>query len=121
VVAFYVFALPVALFLGFYMQLGVLGLFSGMGLGPLVQTLLYGALVARMDWGREAARAAALAMKEEAAVLERRLLEAASSVGRLRLNGQGSGPDEDELPELLPISPGEPPPLRRLSSDERPS
>lgn len=62
-VAFYVFALPVALFLGFYMGWGVMGLFAGMGLGPLVQSLLYGTLVAKMDWGKEANRAATLAMK----------------------------------------------------------
>ena len=46
-VAFYIFALPLALFLAFYVRWGVVGLFAGMGLGPLVQTLLYGWLVLR--------------------------------------------------------------------------
>ena len=46
-VAFYVFAMPLALFLGFYLELGVIGLFAGMGLGPVMQTLLYGWLVLR--------------------------------------------------------------------------
>lgn len=46
-VAFYVFAMPLALFLGFYAGWGVLGLFAGMGLGPIIQTLLYGWLVLR--------------------------------------------------------------------------
>ena len=46
-VAFYVFAMPLALFLGFYLGWGVIGLFAGMGLGPVMQTLLYGWLVLR--------------------------------------------------------------------------
>ncbi len=46
-VAFYVFAMPLALFLAFYAGWGVLGLFAGMGLGPIIQTLLYGWLVLR--------------------------------------------------------------------------
>ena len=46
-VAFYIFALPLALFLAFYVRWGVVGLFAGMGMGPLVQTLLYGWLVLR--------------------------------------------------------------------------
>ena len=46
-VAFYIFALPLALFLAFYVHWGVVGLFAGMGMGPLVQTLLYGWLVLR--------------------------------------------------------------------------
>ena len=45
--AFYVFAMPLALFLGFYLGWGVIGLFAGMGLGPVMQTLLYGWLVLR--------------------------------------------------------------------------
>lgn len=45
--AFYVFAMPLALFLAFYVGWGVLGLFAGMGLGPIIQTLLYGWLVLR--------------------------------------------------------------------------
>ena len=46
-VAFYAFAMPLALFLGFYLGWGVIGLFAGMGLGPVMQTLLYGWLVLR--------------------------------------------------------------------------
>ncbi len=41
------FAMPLALFLVFYLGWGVIGLFAGMGLGPVMQTLLYGWLVLR--------------------------------------------------------------------------
>ena len=46
-IAFYVFAMPLALFLAFYMHWGVMGLFAGMGVGPVIQTILYGWLVLR--------------------------------------------------------------------------
>ena len=75
-VAFYLLAMPLALFLAFYMHLGVVGLFIGLGTGPLVQSLLYSIVVYRLDWGSEACKAMDLASKEEAAVLERTLSEA---------------------------------------------
>ncbi len=79
VVAFYIFALPLAVFLGFYCGWNVIGLFAGMGLGPFVQTILYGALVARLDWGKESKKAAMLAGREEAEVMVRRLSESMSA------------------------------------------
>lgn len=56
-VAFYVFALPLSLALGFGARMGVVGLFLGMGAGPVVQSVLYAAVVGRMDWRKEAAKA----------------------------------------------------------------
>lgn len=72
-VAFYVFALPLSLALGFGARMGVVGLFLGMGAGPVVQSVLYAVVVGRMDWRSEAARAVVLAAKEEAAVLQHRV------------------------------------------------
>ncbi|CAL8463544.1 g3078 [Coccomyxa elongata] len=87
VVAFYIFALPLAVFLGFYCGWNVIGLFAGMGLGPFVQTILYGALVARLDWGKESKKAAMLAGREEAEIMIRRLSESMSAAERLLTSG----------------------------------
>lgn len=87
VVAFYIFALPLAGFLGFYCEWGVLGLFAGMGVGPFVQTVLYGTLVAFLDWEGISKRAADLAQMEETAVVVRRLSESMSAAERLLTSG----------------------------------
>ncbi|EIE27606.1 MATE efflux family protein [Coccomyxa subellipsoidea C-169] len=87
VVAFYIFALPLAAFLGFYCQWDVTGLFAGMGMGPFVQSILYGLLVLRLDWKKESNKAAELAGREEAEVLIRRLSESMSAAERLLTNG----------------------------------
>ncbi len=86
-VAFYIFALPLAAFLGFYCQWDVTGLFAGMGMGPFVQSILYGLLVLRLDWKKESNKAAELAGREEAEVLIRRLSESMSAAERLLTNG----------------------------------
>ena len=79
-VAFYLLAMPLALFLAFYAHLGVVGLFIGLGTGPMVQSLLYSVVVYRLDWGKEASRAVDLASKEEAAVLTRTVSEASQGL-----------------------------------------
>lgn len=48
---------PVACMLGFWAKQGVQGLYSGMILGPLIQTLSYLALILRLHWGQEVAAA----------------------------------------------------------------
>lgn len=87
VVAFYIFGLPLAVFLGFYCQWDVTGLFAGMGIGPFVQTFLYGWLVLRLDWKKESSKAAELAEREEAEVVVRRLSSSMSAAERLLTNG----------------------------------
>eukprot|EP00892_Ulva_mutabilis_P009491 jgi/Ulvmu1/6914/UM031_0121.1 len=53
-VAYYVVAVPVATCVAFLSPLWVYGLYLGLSLGPLVQSLLYGALILTVDWPREA-------------------------------------------------------------------
>ena len=57
--AYYVFAVPVAVCLGFLMSLWVYGLYLGLSLGPLIQSILYLRLIWGVDWRRESAAAAA--------------------------------------------------------------
>jgi MATE family multidrug resistance protein len=45
---------PVAILLGFYFKLGVAGLYSGMVLGPAIQTACYLALIWKLSWSHEA-------------------------------------------------------------------
>lgn len=57
VVAYWLLAVPVACALGFWAKLGVVGFYSGMVLGPMVQSGAYLLLILRLHWGREAAAA----------------------------------------------------------------
>lgn len=57
--AYYIFAVPVALCLGFLTSLWVYGLYLGLSIGPLLQSILYMRLIWFIDWRREAATAAA--------------------------------------------------------------
>ena len=52
--AYYIFAVPLALVLGFLTPLWVYGLYLGLAVGPLVQAVLYMRLIWRIDWRREA-------------------------------------------------------------------
>jgi MATE family multidrug resistance protein len=45
---------PVALLLGFHFKLGVQGMYGGMTLGPLLQTIAYLALILKLSWADEA-------------------------------------------------------------------
>ena len=56
-VAYYIFAMPVSIALGFLTPLWVYGLYLGISLGPLVQTLLYGVLILTVDWRRDSRHA----------------------------------------------------------------
>ena len=40
--------------LGFYFKLGVQGFYSGMTLGPAIQTVAYLALILKLSWAHEA-------------------------------------------------------------------
>ncbi|KAL4857142.1 Protein DETOXIFICATION 15 [Chlorella vulgaris] len=53
-VAYNCVAVPVAILLGFYFKLGVAGLYSGMVLGPAIQTACYLALIGKLSWSHEA-------------------------------------------------------------------
>lgn len=55
---FYCVAVPLALYLGFVRHMGVVGMWLGMLAGPVMQTLAYGTVLYRIDWEREAQRAA---------------------------------------------------------------
>ncbi|KXZ51951.1 hypothetical protein GPECTOR_11g75 [Gonium pectorale] len=57
---FYGFAVPLALWLAFRRGLGVLGMWSGMLCGSVLQAAAYGAICALIRWDREAARVARL-------------------------------------------------------------
>lgn len=63
-IAYYVIAVPAATALAFLTPMWVYGLYLGLSLGPLVQSLLYGALILTVDWTREAQRAYASARAE---------------------------------------------------------
>lgn len=67
VVAFYVFAIPVALLLGFWAGLGTEGMYAGMALGPAIQAAAYSTIIYRLDWGVEARAASARARASAAA------------------------------------------------------
>lgn len=56
-IAYYVVAVPVAVCLAFLSPMWVYGLYLGLSLGPLVQSLLYGRLILTINWAREAQRA----------------------------------------------------------------
>jgi multidrug resistance protein, MATE family len=56
-ISFYLAAIPISLVLGFLTPLGVFGLYSGIGVGPFLQCLLYGYLLLHIDWRHEALRA----------------------------------------------------------------
>ena len=45
---------PLACVLGFNLHLGVQGLYSGMVVGPLIQTVAYLRLIVKLRWGHEA-------------------------------------------------------------------
>jgi MATE family multidrug resistance protein len=113
-VAFYVFALPLALLLGFQAKLGVIGLFMGMGVGPLVQSLLYSIVVFRLDWAREARRAVDHASKEEAAALERSASEAAQAPLLATHGSAAAGAEGEEAPAVTG------PPQRALENGHAP-
>ena len=69
-VAFYALGMPLALVLGFPWGAGLksVGLYAGMTVGMLVQTISYYRLVHRIDWGSEVDKAAkAFAAKKDAA------------------------------------------------------
>ena len=53
-----------ALLLGFAARLGVVGLYSGMALGPALQCACYGWLIARIDGRGEARRAGERALEQ---------------------------------------------------------
>ena len=53
-VAFYVVAVPLALWLAFSRGMGAEGLYLGMVAGPVIQTFSYVVLLLRLDWEREA-------------------------------------------------------------------
>ena len=59
-VAFYALGMPLALMLGFPWGAGLksVGLYAGMTVGMLVQTISYYRLVHRIDWGGEVEKAA---------------------------------------------------------------
>lgn len=63
IIAFYVFAIPLALVLGFVEGLGTEGMYAGMMVGPIIQAAAYSTVILRLDWDAEA-RAAALRMGE---------------------------------------------------------
>ncbi|PSC71055.1 MATE efflux family isoform A [Micractinium conductrix] len=54
VLAYWLCAVPVACLLGFWAKQGVVGFYSGMCLGPAIQTFAYLALILRLHWGAEA-------------------------------------------------------------------
>ena len=54
IVAYWVVAVPAALLAGFYFKQGVQGLYSGMVLGPMIQTGAYLAIIMRLSWADEA-------------------------------------------------------------------
>lgn len=56
-IAYYVIAVPVSACLAFLTPMWVYGLYLGLSLGPLVQSLLYGKLILTINWAREAHRA----------------------------------------------------------------
>jgi multidrug resistance protein, MATE family len=59
--SYYIFAVPLALCLGFFTPLWVYGLYLGLSVGPLLQAVLYLRLIWRIDWKREATAASASA------------------------------------------------------------
>ena len=65
VLSFYAAAMPAALLLGFATPLNVYGLYTGISLGPLIQAVLYGALLLRVDWEKEALVAARRAQEDD--------------------------------------------------------
>lgn len=67
-VAYWALAVPVACMLGFWAKLGVVGMYSGMTLGPFVQTVCYLAIILRLRWGQEAAAARQRAEQAAAAL-----------------------------------------------------
>ncbi|KAG2492272.1 hypothetical protein HYH03_009512 [Edaphochlamys debaryana] len=56
---FYLWAVPLALYLGFSRGLGVVGMWAGMLSGSVLQALAYGAVCALIKWDKEAAKAVA--------------------------------------------------------------
>jgi multidrug resistance protein, MATE family len=60
---YYIFAVPLALGLGFYTSLWVYGLYLGLSVGPFLQAILYMLLIWRIDWVRESESAAGAAAR----------------------------------------------------------
>ncbi|KAL8519153.1 hypothetical protein ACS0TY_010188 [Phlomoides rotata] len=58
IVCYYVFGVPLGLFLGYKLDLGVKGIWYGMVAGTVVQTLVLFWIVYRTDWNKEASIAA---------------------------------------------------------------
>lgn len=58
VVAYWVLGIPIALLLAFGCQLQSTGLWLGMGIGPMVQTVLYTRMLLKLNWRVEAAQCA---------------------------------------------------------------
>jgi MATE family multidrug resistance protein len=53
-IAFYVFAVPLALDLAFRQGLGAEGLYLGMVVGPIIQSASYATLLCTTNWGKQA-------------------------------------------------------------------
>ena len=53
-VAFYCFGVPLGLFLAFHVDMGAVGLYLGMVLGPVIQAVSYGAMLSRTNWEDQA-------------------------------------------------------------------
>ncbi len=52
-VAFYVFGVPLGLYLGFGRGLGAEGLYLGIAAGPAIQAVCYGIMLCRINWEQE--------------------------------------------------------------------
>lgn len=63
--AFYCAAIPLALVLAFWMQLGVSGMYWGMLCGPIIQAFAYGGILTRLDWRTVARKAHARASAKQ--------------------------------------------------------
>ncbi|CAL5197230.1 unnamed protein product [Lathyrus oleraceus] len=57
IACYYLFGIPLGLFFGFYLDFGVLGIWSGMLTGTVLQTLVLFYMVYRTDWNNEASLA----------------------------------------------------------------
>ncbi|KAK2407898.1 MATE efflux family protein [Trifolium repens] len=59
IACYYLFGIPLGLFFGYYLDFGVLGIWSGMLSGTVLQTLVLFFMVYRTDWNNEASLAEA--------------------------------------------------------------